>query len=41
MQWYFREIGYENIIAENVKNKDIMNLEFEGFMVAHETCSFV
>jgi len=33
MQLYFKEKDSENIYAENVKNEEIMNLEFEWFMV--------
>ena len=29
MQLYFKEKDSENIYAENVKNEEIMNLEFE------------
>jgi hypothetical protein len=33
MHWYFREIDFKNIYAENVKNEEIVNLEFEWFVV--------
>jgi hypothetical protein len=33
VQWYFREISFENMYAESVKNKEIVKFEFEGFMV--------
>jgi len=33
MQWYFIGIHSENMYIENVKNKEIVNLEFEVFMV--------
>jgi hypothetical protein len=30
---YFRDIDFENIYIESVKNEEIMNLEFKGFMI--------
>ena len=32
IQWYFREIDYENMYAKNIENEVIMNLKFKGFM---------
>jgi hypothetical protein len=31
--WYFREIDFENIYVESVKNENIVNLEIEWFIV--------
>jgi hypothetical protein len=33
MQWYFREINFENIYAESIKKEEIMNSWLEGFKV--------
>jgi hypothetical protein len=33
VQWYFRNINYENIHAKNIDNKEIVNLWVEGFMI--------
>jgi hypothetical protein len=33
VQWYFKKIDFKNIYAENVKNKEIVNLKFEGIMM--------
>jgi len=30
---YFRNIDSKNIYTESVKNEEIVNLEFEGFMI--------
>jgi len=32
-QLYFREINYENMYTESVKNKKIVNVEIEGSMM--------
>jgi hypothetical protein len=32
-QWFFREINYENMYTESVKNKKIVNVEIEGSMM--------
>ena len=32
-QLYFREINYENMYTESVKNKKIVSLEIERFMM--------
>ena len=33
IEWYFKEIDFKNMYANNIKNKEIVNLELEGFMV--------
>lgn len=33
VQRYFRKINFENIYDENVKNKEIINIWLEGFMM--------
>jgi hypothetical protein len=33
VQWYFREINSKNMYDENVKNKEIMSIWLEGFMM--------
>jgi hypothetical protein len=33
VQWYFKEIDSKNMLAENIKNEEIMNIKFEGFIM--------
>jgi len=44
VQWCFKETSSRNIYAENIKNKEIVNIVLEGFMgylyIAHESLFF-